>query len=109
MDSRYRLKTALEHRNSGTFPIDFGATPVTGIHVLIVEKLRQHFGLEYKPIKVIEPYQMLGEVDDELIDILGIDVVGAFGKNNMFVATRVFFSKGIVDMLICMSFIEKCF
>ena len=84
MDSRYRLKTALEHRNSGTFPIDFGATPVTGIHVLIVEKLRQHFGLEYKPIKVIEPYQMLGEIEEDLMEQMGVDVVGISPSKNMF-------------------------
>ena len=43
--------------------MDFGSTAVTGIHVLIVEKLREYYGLEKKPVKVIEPYQMLGEID----------------------------------------------
>jgi len=52
--------------------------------VLVVEKLRQYYGLERKPVKVTDPYQMLGEVDEELIDLLGIDVIGAGGKNNMF-------------------------
>ena len=109
MNSKKLFKKTINHQDAGKVVIDMGATSVTGIHVQTVEKIREHFGLEKRPVRVIEPYQMLGEVDDELIDILGIDVVGAFGKNNMFVATRVFFSKGIVDMLICMSFIEKCF
>jgi hypothetical protein len=64
--------------------VDFGATTVTGIHVLIVEKLRNHYGLERKPVKVIEPYQMLGEIDEELIREMGIDVIGLFGEKNMF-------------------------
>ena len=65
-------------------PIDFGSTPVTGIHVLPIEKLRDFYGLEKKPIRVIEPYQMLGEIDDELMDILGVDVIGISPRKNMF-------------------------
>lgn len=61
-----------------------GGTAVTGIHVQTVAQLREHFGLEKKPVRVIEPYQMLGEVDEELIQTMGIDVIGAWGKDNMF-------------------------
>jgi hypothetical protein len=84
MDSRTRFNEALEHRSTGMFPVDFGATPVTGIHVQIVEKLRQHFGLEKKPVKVIEPYQMLGEIEEDLLEKLGVDVIGISGRKNMF-------------------------
>ncbi len=35
-------------------------------------------------MKVIEPYQMLGEVDEELKKIIGIDTIGITPKNNMF-------------------------
>ncbi len=45
--------------------MDFGSTAVTGIHVVIVEKLREYYGLEKRPVKVIEPYQMLGEIDPD--------------------------------------------
>jgi hypothetical protein len=51
---------------------------------LIVEKLREYYGLEKKPVKVIEPYQMLGEIDSELIKAMGIDVIGLFSAKNMF-------------------------
>ena len=64
--------------------VDFGSTAVTGIHVLIVEKLRRHYGLERKPVKVVEPYQMLGEIDSELIKAMDIDVIGLFSAKNMF-------------------------
>jgi hypothetical protein len=84
MDSKTILRNALEHRDSGTFPVDFGATPVTGIHVLLIEKLRKHFGLEKKPLKVPEPYQMLGEVEEDLQEKLGIDVIGISPAKNMF-------------------------
>lgn len=36
------------------------------------------------PGRVIEPYQMLGLVEDDLAEAKGVDVVGAGGKNNMF-------------------------
>ncbi len=69
--------------------VDFGSTSVTGIHVLIVEKLREYFGLEKRPVKVIEPYQMLGEIDMELVHAMNIDIIGLYGEKNMFgVANR---------------------
>jgi len=64
--------------------VDFGSTGVTGIHVLIVEKLREYYGLEKRPVKVIEPYQMLGELDADLIQAMDIDVIGLFSSKNMF-------------------------
>jgi len=84
MDSRTKLKESLEHRSTGTFPVDFGGTPVTGIHVLVIEKLRDHFGLKKRPVKVIDPYQMLGEMEDDLIEQMDIDVVGIVSRKNMF-------------------------
>jgi hypothetical protein len=64
--------------------VDLGATPVTGIHVLVVEGLREYFGLEKRPVKVSEPYQMLGEVDDDLLEAMELDVVGLSPPSDMF-------------------------
>jgi Uroporphyrinogen decarboxylase (URO-D) len=77
------LKT-INHKQPDKVVVDFGSTGVTGIHVLIVEKLREHFGLEKKPVKVVEPYQMLGEIDSELVKAMDIDVIGLFSAKNMF-------------------------
>lgn len=77
------LKT-INHQQPDRVVVDFGSTAVTGIHVLIVEKLRDYYGLEKKPVKVIEPYQMLGEIDEELIRAMEIDVIGLYGLKNMF-------------------------
>ena len=84
MTNKECVLTALEHKTPGRLPVDFGATPVTGIHVRAIENLRNHYGLEYKPVKVNEPYQMLGEIEDDLADILGIDTVAVSPKNTMF-------------------------
>jgi len=65
--------------------MDFGATAVTGIHVSAVHRLRQRLlGEPDHRVKVIEPYQMLGEVDDRLREALGIDVIGMLSRRSMF-------------------------
>ena len=84
MTSKERVLTTLNHQQPDRVAVDFGATPVTGIHVLAIENLRRQFGLELKPVRVIEPYQMLGEIDDELMEILGVDVIGLSPSDNMF-------------------------
>ena len=84
MTSKERFDLTVNHKQPDRVVVDLGSTAVTGIHVLSAENLRKHYGLESKPVRVIEPYQMLGEVDQELISAMGIDVVGAWGMNNMF-------------------------
>jgi hypothetical protein len=84
MTSKERFDLTINHRQPDKVVVDFGATSVTGIHALSVENLRRYYGLEHKPVRITDPYQMLGEIDQELIDIMGVDVVGARGKNNSF-------------------------
>jgi len=84
MTSKENLLKTLNHEEPDRLVVDFGATPVTGIHVLLVEKLREYFGLERRPLKVIEPYQMLGEVDIELQEAMGVDVIGVSPPSDMF-------------------------
>ena len=85
MTSRQRLQSVLDHRQPDRVCVDFGATFVTGISVSIVHRLRQRvLGDPSYRVKVIEPYQMLGEVDDELRDALGIDVVGVLPRKSIF-------------------------
>ncbi|MCJ7446783.1 MAG: methyltransferase [Bacteroidales bacterium] len=82
--SRENFNKTINHKQPDKVVIDFGATSVTGIHVLIVERLREFYGLEKHPVKVIEPYQMLGEIETDLIREMDIDVIGLFGEKNMF-------------------------
>ena len=58
--SRQRVLDALAHKQPDQLPVDFGATSVTGIHVSCVAALRDYYGLEKRPVKVHEPFQMLG-------------------------------------------------
>jgi hypothetical protein len=83
-NSRINFINTINHKQPDGVVVDFGSTGVTGIHVMIVEKLRDYYGLEKRPVKVTEPYQMLGEVDSELIKEMDIDVIGLFSAKNMF-------------------------
>ncbi len=83
MTSREKLKAALAHR-PGPVAVDFGSTGVTGIHVSCVAALRRHFGLPEHPVKVWEPFQMLGEIEPDLVEALGSDVIGVSGRGTMF-------------------------
>ena len=84
MQSRERVLSALAHREPDRIPIDFGSTPVTGIHASVVAALREHYGLERRPVKVHEPYQMLALVEDDLQQALGIDTEGVFARDTLF-------------------------
>ena len=84
MPERKNFLDALNHIETGKIPVDFGATVVTGMHVSCVAALRDYYGLEKKPVKVIEPFQMLGEIDDELKAIIGVTIETIPGRLNNF-------------------------
>jgi uroporphyrinogen-III decarboxylase len=84
MTGKERIQTVLSHREADKIALDFGGTTVTGIHVKTIEGLRRHYGLEARPIKVTEPFQMLGEIDEELIRLWEVDTVGVSGERDMF-------------------------
>jgi len=85
INSRARLQAALEHRQPDRVCVDFGATFVTGLNISILHRLRQRvLGQSDYRVKICEPYQMLGEVDDELRAALGIDVIGVLPRKSIF-------------------------
>ena len=84
MTSRERLEATLNHRPPDRIPVDFNGTAVTGMHVKCVIGLREHYGLENRLVRVHEPYQLLGWIDDDLQTALGIDVEGVYGPETMF-------------------------
>ncbi len=83
MTQREIVRRALQHQE-GPVPIDFGATTVTGMHVTVVAALREHYGLERRPVKAYEPYQMLGLIEDDLRDALGIATTGIVPRATLF-------------------------
>ncbi|MDA3835192.1 MAG: methyltransferase [Spirochaetales bacterium] len=83
MTGKEKMLNTLNHK-SGKVPVDFGSLLVTGIHASCVEELRKHYGLNSDPVKIIDPYQMLGEIADDLKEAMGIDSQGIPPFVNMF-------------------------
>jgi hypothetical protein len=86
LTSRERVNLALSHQEADRVPLDLGASTVTGMQVDTVYQLRQALGLDAPgtPVKVVEPYQMLGEIKPDLMQALGIDVMGLGKPSTMF-------------------------
>ncbi|RPJ56574.1 MAG: methyltransferase [Acidobacteria bacterium] len=84
MTSAERVRTSLNHKAPDRVPVDFGSTSVSGIHVSCVAALRRFYGLERRPVTVIEPGQMLGEIDEELKAAIGIDTESVFRRMTRF-------------------------
>ena len=84
MTSKERVLASLKHQEPDAVPVDFGSTAVTGIHVNALAGLRDLYGLEKRPVKVYEPYQMLGLIEEDLKRIMGIDVEGIPAPETLF-------------------------
>jgi hypothetical protein len=84
--SRERVNLALNHQEPDRVPLDLGATNATSMHVDTVYRLRQALDLDPPgtPVKVIDPYQMLGETKADLLDALGIDTALIIGTGTLF-------------------------
>ena len=82
--ARERVLDALAHREPDAVPLDLGSTSVTGMHVSCVAALREYYGLERHPVKVIEPGQMLGLIEEDLKLAIGIDTEGVFRRKTKF-------------------------
>lgn len=84
MSFRKDMQDTLHHRQPRRIPVDFGATAVSGIHVLCMARLREHYRLEPRPVKVVEPYQMLGLMEKDLMEAMGVTVAGVIPSGNLF-------------------------
>ncbi len=85
MTSRQRLEEVLNHRPVDRLCVDFGAGGQTGISASALYKLHNAiFGETGYRVKISEPFQMLGKVEEPLRLRLGLDVIGINPRCNMF-------------------------
>lgn len=82
MTGKERIQAVLNHKAADRIALDFSSTNVTGMHCKVMEALRRHYGLDDHPVYVYEPGQMLGLMEDDLAEALGIDTIGCFSKDN---------------------------
>ena len=85
MTSRERLTETIHHREPDRLVVDLGAGGQTGMGVCAVHRLRNAlFGDTGYRVKVTEPCQMLGEIDEAIRKALHLDVVGIDPPENMY-------------------------
>ncbi|MCI0500038.1 MAG: hypothetical protein L0Y36_10255 [Planctomycetales bacterium] len=78
------MKT-LNHQEPDRVCVDFGAGGQTGMGAGAVYRLHKELiGNPGYRVRIIEPYQMLGEIDDPLKQAMNVDVVGFNPPVNMF-------------------------
>ena len=84
MTSRERVLAAIRHQEPDRVPVTLGSTVEDGIAATALTQLRAALGLEPRPVKVFNPFQMLGLVEDDDRKALGLDCVGLFGSRSCF-------------------------
>ncbi len=86
MTSRERIQKTLQHELPDRVPCDFGGCSVTGMHASVIYRLRQALRMDPPgtPVKVIDPFQMLGELAPDLLDALGVDTIELPGTDTFF-------------------------
>lgn len=86
MNSRERVAIALSHQEPDRVPLDVGGWAGTSMHVSTLYRLRQKLQLDPPgtPVKLVDPYQMLGEIGFDLLDLLDADVVPLTSQRTIF-------------------------
>jgi len=75
MNSRERVLCALNHCEPDRVPVDFSGHRSSGISALLYPKLRAFFELPEKPVRIYDPIQQMAVVDDDMLDLLGVDTI----------------------------------
>ena len=75
MNSRERVTCALRHEQPDRVPIDLSGHRSSGIAAIAYARLRDHLGLEKRPIRVYDLIQQLAIVDSDVLDRFHVDTV----------------------------------
>ena len=84
MTSRERVLAAIRHQEPDQVPATLGSTVEDGIAAAALTRLRNALGLEPRLVKLFQPFQMLGLVENDVREALGLDCVGLFGSRSCF-------------------------
>jgi uroporphyrinogen decarboxylase len=74
MNSRERVQLALAHSEPDRVPFDLGATVLTSIHHKSYRALREYLGMPPVEPRIVDIFQQIVAVDDDMRDRLKVDV-----------------------------------
>jgi uroporphyrinogen decarboxylase len=75
LTSREKVLSALNHSETEKVPVDFSGHRSSGISAIAYPKLRKFLGLKPRTIKVYDPVQQLAVIDDDILDLFGVDTI----------------------------------
>ena len=75
MTSRERVLAALNHTEPDRVPVDLGGHRSSGIAAIAYHHLRNFLKLPEKPVRVYDMVQQLAIVDEDVLDLFGVDVL----------------------------------
>jgi len=75
MTSRERVLAAINHQSTDQIPVDMGSNPSSGISAMGYTKLKKALGIETGHTRIFDVVQQLAQVEDEVIDALGLDII----------------------------------
>ena len=73
MTSKERVQTAFAHKHPDKVPVDFGGMNCSMINAVVLNELRNYYGLEYRPPKINDMSTMTAYVEPDLEEYLGCD------------------------------------
>ena len=74
MTSRERVERAVSFRKPDRIPIDLGAIRASGINAVVYDRMKKRMGID-TPTRIHDSLQVLAEVEMEVLDRLGCDVI----------------------------------
>ena len=63
------------HKEPDRVPVDMGSTTSSGISGIAYSNLTKHLGLNHNPTRIYDVVQQLAQPSEEILNVLGIDVV----------------------------------
>jgi len=73
--SRERVLRAFEFKPSDQVPVDLSGHRSSGLAASVYPRLRKALGLPPAPVRIYDPVQQLAVIDEDVLDVLGIDTV----------------------------------
>jgi len=75
MNGRERIIASINHKEPDRIPRDLGSTPSSGISAIAYGNLIDHLQFSKRPIKIYDVVQQVVQVDDDIVNHYGIDVL----------------------------------
>ncbi len=82
MNSRERVKLALEHKEPDRIPFDLGGTVLTSMHHIVYRGVREKLGLPAIEPTIMDVLQQLAEIDEDVCQLWETDVTNVAPRSS---------------------------